>query len=168
MLRWLVIPTALFAALLAGCAEEEVYTCEDEIEATVSVTETSGRIEVDTTAPDANAVIEIDAVIQVSCNRPEDHLNIIASGIYEDLYSGVKLADLNVNFPGGSLSTPVCEGGVGTYDRVDLIDNGTPNSALMPHCRPNVALWTTIGRVGCTEAQASRVSKTTTGIQCSP
>lgn len=168
MSRWLVVPMVLLAAPLAGCAEEDVYTCEDEIDATVSVTVPSGSIDVDTAAPDANARVELGAIIQVSCNRPEDHLNIISAGVYEDLYSGVKLADLNVNFPGGSATTPVCEGAGGKAMSLDLIDNGTPNSALSPHCRPNVSVWTTIGRVGCTEAQASRISKTTTGIQCTP
>lgn len=166
MLRWLVVPTALLAALLAGCAEEDTLTCEDEIEATVSVSVPSGRIEVDPAAPDANAVVELDAIIQVSCNRLEDHVNIISSSIREDLYSEVRLADLNVNFPGGSATTPVCEGPSGTYSQLDLIDNGTPNSVLSPHCGRKVGLATVIGRVGCTEAQASRVAKSETFISC--
>lgn len=164
MLRWLIVPTALLAALLAGCAEDTL-TCEDEIEATVSISASSGSIDVDPADPDANAVVKLDATVQVSCNRLEDHLNIISAAIHEDLYSEVKLADLNVNFPGGSATTPVCDG-IGTADRLDLIDNGTPNSALSPHCGRQVAVVAVIGRVGCTEAQASRVSKTQTRIQC--
>lgn len=164
MLRWLVVPTALLAALLAGCAEETL-TCDDEIEATVYVSVPSGSIDVDPANPDANAVVELNASVQVSCNRLEDHLNIVSAAIFEDLYSEVKLADLNVNFPGGSATTPTC-GGIGTAESHDLIDNGTPNSALSPHCGRKVAVVTTIGRVGCTEAQASRVSKSETRIQC--
>jgi hypothetical protein len=164
MLRWLVVPTALLAALLAGCAEDAL-TCDDEIEATVYVSVPSGSIDVDPANPDANAVVGLDATVQVSCNRLEDHLNILSASIHEDLYSEVKLADLNVNFPGGSATTPTCDG-IGTTARFTLIDNGTLNSALSPHCGRDVAVVTTIGRVGCTEAQTSRVSKSETRIQC--